>query len=215
MSVQVHPDDKYAQKNGDTFGKTEMWHILSAKPGAKLIVGFKKEVSKEELKELAQNGDIADVLNEVEVKKGDTFFIPAGTVHAIGKGIVLLEIQQNSDATYRLYGWQRKGADGKFRELHTDKAADVADLAVSKMRADATKFLENGDELLANCEYFTVKKRTVDKEDTISGMACITVINGTAVVDELNLKAGDTVFIPYECKNVSFKISGEAIILRY
>lgn len=213
LSVQVHPDNEYAEKAGDVSGKTEMWHILSAKPGSKLIVGFKKKVSKEDLKVLAANGGIVDILNEVEVKNGDTFFIPSGMVHAIGKGIVLLEIQQNSDATYRLYDWQRKDDSGNFRELHIDKAADVADRTVSSPAADNTTFLENGNELLAKCKYFTVTKRTSDKADTINGMASIIVTKGTAVLGKLDLKAGDTVFIPYECKKVPFKVSGEAVIV--
>ncbi len=213
LSVQVHPDDKYAKENNDGMGKTEMWHILSAKPGAKLICGFKNKLTKDELKEFARNGGIVNYLNSVEVKKGDTFFIPAGTVHAIGKDIMLLEIQQNSDATYRLYDWQRKDADGKFRELHVDKAADVSDLTVSAPIADAKKFLENGDELLAECEYFRVIKRTSDKQKIISGMACVTITEGTAVLGELVLKAGDTAFVPYECKDIMLKISGEAVIV--
>ena len=163
LSVQVHPDNEYAKNVGDVSGKTEMWHILSAKPGAKLIVGFKKQVPKEELKTLAQNGKIIDILNEIEVKKGDTFFIPSGTVHAIGKGIVLLEIQQNSDATYRLYDWQRKDDNGNSRQLHIDKAADVANRTASLPSADITTVLGNGDELLSKCEYFAVIKRTDDK----------------------------------------------------
>ena len=214
LSVQVHPDNKYAEENGDVSGKTEMWYILSAKPNAKLVMGLKKKVSKEELKELAQDGRIVNILNSVDVKKGDTFFIPSGMVHAIGKGIMLIEIQQNSDATYRLYDWQRKDNFGNFRELHIDKATDVSIREISSPSADLTKTLENGDELLAECEYFTVVKRTSDTETAINGMSCVTIIEGSAMLGELNLKAGDTVFIPYVCKNVPFKVAGEAIIVK-
>lgn len=214
LSVQVHPDNKYAREHGDVSGKTEMWHILSANTNSKLVMGFNKKVSKEELKELSQNGEIVNILNSVEVKKGDTFFIPSGMVHAIGKGIMLIEIQQNSDATYRLYDWQRKDAWGNFRELHIDKASDVAIREISSPSADLTKTLEKGDELLAECEYFTVIKRSVDTEITVNGMSCITVTKGGATLGELELKAGDTAFIPYVCKNVPLKVCGEVIIVK-
>ncbi len=214
LSVQVHPDNKYAEENGDVSGKTEMWHILSASPDARLVMGFNKKVSKDELKELAQDGGIVNILNSVEVKKGDTFFIPSGMVHAIGKGIMLIEIQQNSDATYRLYDWQRKDDFGNFRELHIDKASDVSIREMSSPMADLTKKLENGDELLAECEYFTVLKRISDVEMKINGMSCVTITAGSAMLGKLNLKAGDTVFIPYVCKNVPLKVSGEAIIVK-
>ena len=214
LSVQVHPDNKYAEENGDVSGKTEMWHILSVKPNARLIMGLNKKVTKEDLKNLAQDGEIVNVLNSVEVKKGDTFFIPSGMIHAIGKGIMLIEIQQNSDATYRLYDWQRKDDFGNLRELHIDKATDVSIREISSPSADLTKTLENGDELLAECEYFTVVKRTSDTETVINGMSCVTITEGSALLGELNLKAGDTVFIPYVCKNVPFKVAGEAIIVK-
>ena len=125
----------------------------------------------------------------------------------------MLEIQQNSDATYRLYDWQRVGDDGKMRELHVDKAADVSNRSVSMPSADVTKILENGDEVLAECEYFKVIKRTSDKENKINGMSCVTVTEGVATLGDLNLKAGDTVFVPFVCKDIPLKISGEAVIV--
>lgn len=129
LSVQVHPEDAYAMinENGE-LGKSEAWYILDAKPGAKLIAGLKDKVSKEDFIEaLEKKGELEHVLNEVEVHTGDVINIPAGFVHAIEDGILLAEIQQNSDTTYRVYDWNRVGLDGKSRELHVDKSLDVID----------------------------------------------------------------------------------------
>lgn len=125
LSVQVHPDDAYAASHGLDAGKTEMWYVLEAEPGATLVNGLKPGVTPEEIKDAALIGACEPLLNTVKVKKGDCFYIPAGLVHAIGKGILLAEIQQNSNTTYRLYDYDRVGTDGKKRELHTDKAAEV------------------------------------------------------------------------------------------
>lgn len=126
LSVQVHPDDEYAQKvEGQPNGKNEMWYILEAADGAFLYCGFNQKVDRELVKKAALDGTIEQYLNKIFVKAGDVIKIPAGTVHAIGAGIKLLEIQQNSNLTYRLYDYQRVGADGKQRELHLDKALDV------------------------------------------------------------------------------------------
>lgn len=126
LSVQVHPDNEYAARVEHEFGKTEMWYVLDAAPGATLIYGFKNKIGKEEFKQAIESNTLLDVLNVVEVKKGDMFFIEAGTVHAIGKGALIAEIQQNSNSTYRVYDYGRLGKDGKPRELHIQKAIDVS-----------------------------------------------------------------------------------------
>ena len=132
LSVQVHPDDEYAQKvEGQPNGKNEMWYILEAKDGAFLYCGFNQKVDRVLVKKAALDGTIEQYLNKIYVKPGDVIKIPAGTVHAIGAGIKLLEIQQNSNLTYRLYDYQRVGADGKQRELHLDKALDVLNYDIS------------------------------------------------------------------------------------
>lgn len=126
LSIQVHPDNDYARRVENEFGKTEMWYVLDAAPGAQLIYGFKEKISKEAFKAAIENNTLPQVLNHVDIHKGDVFFIEAGTVHAIGKGALIAEIQQNSNVTYRVYDYDRRGADGKPRELHVAKALDVA-----------------------------------------------------------------------------------------
>ncbi len=121
LSVQVHPNDEYAAKHHEgSRGKTEMWHILRAEPGAKIAFGVRVPVTKEELRTAAESGAIVDLLNWIPVRPGETYFIPAGTVHAIGGGLVICEVQQLSDVTYRLYDYKRVDKDGKERELHLD-----------------------------------------------------------------------------------------------
>lgn len=136
LSVQVHPDDAYAAKVEGKQGKTEAWHILFAAPGAELIYGVKAGVDKETLKSASQSGpEVEPLLRRVKVKAGETYYIPAGTVHAIGAGIILYEIQQSSDVTYRFYDWNRKDAQGNKRQLHIDKAVDVVDVNFQGMPA--------------------------------------------------------------------------------
>ena len=129
LSVQVHPDDDYAERVEHALGKTEAWHILFAAPGAELVYGVKAGTTKEELRRASENGaEVEGLLRRVKVKAGQTFYIPAGTIHAIGAGIILYEIQQSSMVTYRFYDWDRKDAQGNRRELHIQKAVDVADV---------------------------------------------------------------------------------------
>src|SRR5574344_1528340 len=125
LSVQVHPSDSYALKNEGQFGKTEMWYIISAKPHCGLYIGFKRKTNAEEVAAAIEDGSITNLLNFVEVKPGECYFIKSGTVHAIGGGVTLMEIQQNSTLTYRLYDYGRVGKDGKPRELHVEKALKV------------------------------------------------------------------------------------------
>jgi mannose-6-phosphate isomerase len=124
LSIQVHPDDEFAARHENSRGKTEMWHILRADPGAQIALGFREEITPERLHDAARSGEIMDLLNWVNVQPGETYFTPAGTVHAIGAGIALCEIQQNSDVTYRLYDY------GRPRELHLEKAMRVCDTSV-------------------------------------------------------------------------------------
>ena len=125
LSVQVHPDNQYALKKEGQYGKTEMWYILDCDKNSYLYYGFQRKVSKEEFKQAIENGTLEQILNKIKVKKGDVFFIEAKTIHAIGKDITIAEIQQNSNVTYRVYDYNRVGADGKKRELHIDKAIEV------------------------------------------------------------------------------------------
>jgi mannose-6-phosphate isomerase len=149
LSVQVHPDDNYARKHHKSVGKTEMWHILSAQPGARIAAGFREPLSRPQLRKAALSGDIEQLLEWHPVEPGDTFFIPAGTVHAIGGGMVLCEIQQYSDITYRLYDY------GRPRELHLDHA-----VAVSKREPHQGRSKSANGELVC-CPYFTTVRRRI------------------------------------------------------
>jgi mannose-6-phosphate isomerase len=163
LSVQVHPDDDYAGKYENEFGKTEMWYIINAKPGAKLVYGLNDIYSREDLQNLIDNGKFEDCLNYIEVKPGDVYFIPAGLVHAIGEGILIAEIQQNSDTTYRFYDYNRLGVNGKPRELHIKQALDVCIKTKTEYKYIREPYYEiykidSQYELLKSCEYFTVHK---------------------------------------------------------
>ncbi len=129
LSIQVHPNDFLAKKNHNSFGKTEMWYVMAADVNAKLIIGFKKKVTKSEYKKSIQENTLLDLLNYEEVKEGDTFFINSGKIHAIGAGVLLAEIQQTSDITYRVFDFNRKDKDGNYRELHTERALEAIDFA--------------------------------------------------------------------------------------
>ena len=164
LSVQVHPDDEYSLLHEGGCCKTELWYVLDCEPGAYLYYGLNRTLSKDEFKKYIENDTILDVLNKVSVHKGDVFFIPAGTIHAIGAGIMICEIQQNSNTTYRVYDYNRKGKDGKPRELHIEKALDVVDLTQApKMKP----IPQNDVALLAECKYFTVYRMRTEIKKSV------------------------------------------------
>ena len=199
LSVQVHPSDEYALKELNSFGKTEMWHIISADKGCGLYVGFNKDYSKQEIEEKLNNNTILDALNFFEVKSGDTFVIKAGTIHAIGKGVRLIEIQQNSDITYRLYDYLRKDKDGNYRQLHIKEALNVIDYKKYQK-------VENNGDLLAKNKYFTVERKVFDGELILkanrNSFVSFTFLDGEGKVDDIDYKIYDTFFLPFgkECK---------------
>lgn len=209
LSVQVHPDNEYAMRVEGEYGKTEMWYIVDCDEGAELIYGFKNTVSKEEFAERIKNNTLLEITNSVPVKKGDVFFIRSGTLHAIGKGILIAEIQQNSNTTYRIYDYGRVGADGKPRELHIDKAVEVTDLCPAKPYPATEAFEENGavKRLLSKCEYFTVysvdvaEKACFNADET--SFHNVLILEGNAELScgdtTLSLKKGDSVFVPANC----------------
>ena len=157
LSVQVHPDNEYALRVEGEYGKTEMWYIVDCDEGATLLYGFKDTISKDEFAQRIADNTLLEVTNAVPVKKGDVFFIQAGTLHAIGKGILIAEIQQNSNTTYRIYDYGRVGKDGKPRELHVEKAKDVTDLCPAKAYPETPVEQKDGytSKLLSSCDYFT------------------------------------------------------------
>lgn len=200
LSVQVHPDDSYALANENSYGKTEMWYVMDAEEGASLVYGLKKDVTKEEFLDLAKNGGLNDILNFVPVKKGDVFFIRSGMIHAIGKGILIAEIQQNSNLTYRVYDYDRRDKEGNLRPLHTEKAAIVADLTKIEEGgfADIKQISEN-IRRLSECKYFTVDEIKVDGKHTIKNddsFVCLTVVSGDGEIAGLEAKAGTSIFVP-------------------
>ena len=216
LSIQVHPDDEYALKNTGGYGKTEMWYILDCEEGASLYYGFKEEITKEQFKASIEDNTLLDYLNKVEVKKGDVYFIEAGTVHAIGKGIVICEIQQNSNTTYRVYDYDRRDAQGNARELHVEKALEVS---VTK---PPMEYKQENENLLAKCKYFTVEKADVDGEmefaidETSFKSVIVTDGEGTLALGdcEMQIKKGDSIFIP--AQNGKFTVKGNCnIIISY
>ncbi|MCE2611479.1 class I mannose-6-phosphate isomerase [Flavobacteriaceae bacterium D16] len=155
LSIQVHPNDKLARKRHDSFGKTEMWHVMHADPGARLLVDFKHALSPEEYQQHLDDNTLLELMNEEEVKQGDTFFINAGKIHAIGSGVMLAEIQQTSDLTYRVYDYNRKDADGNTRELHTEQAMEAIDFSAEHDFKVSYPQEENICNLMVNSRYFT------------------------------------------------------------
>ena len=211
LSVQVHPDDRYALKNEGEYGKTEMWYVLDCEPGAALYCGFSRDLTRDDLREAIAGGTLTDLLCRVPVKRGDVFFIPAGTVHAIGAGIVICEIQQNSNTTYRVYDYNRRDKDGNLRPLHVEKALEVASLASAPRHEDTA----DGDEVtLASCDYFTVERLRVSGERicpvTDASFLSVTVTDGAGTLtmhgESLPVLKGDTLFIP--AQNSTFTVSG-------
>ena len=211
LSVQVHPPDDYAKKFEGQLGKHEMWLILDAAPDSFIYYGVNRSVNRHEFAERIKSGTLPEILNKVHVKRGDCFFIPAGTIHSIGKGIVLAEIQQSSNVSYRIYDY------GRGRQLHIDKALDVANL-------NPVDIAKNSPHL-ASCDYFTVDKINLDKfvsriEGTVDDKTFLSVIilNGRGKIsagdETFNFVKGDSYFIPAGVGSWQVEGAGE-ILLTY
>lgn len=206
LSIQVHPSDDYALKNENEFGKTEMWYIVEAEEGAELVFGLSKDYTKESFAKAVSEGTVENLLNRVKVHAGDVYFIPSGLVHAIGAGILICEIQQNSNVTYRVYDYNRPGKDGKPRELHVEKAKEVivnyTPEEIEKMRFSGTA--KRTPDLLATCDKFTVYKHDISGEIEITAdersfvSISFTEGEGNIVFDGAfyPFKKGDTYFLP-------------------
>ena len=198
LSIQVHPDDTYAKEKEGEYGKTEMWYIVDAEPGAKLVYGL-KNYQKDTFKAAVENGTLEEYMNAVDVKKGDIFFIPSGLVHAIGAGILIAEIQQSSNVTYRVYDYMRRGKDGKLRELHVDKALDVI-VDYTEEEIEAIRYEDGKDETaLANCRYFKVDRHIVNEAITLSADTSfmhILALSGEGTVGGVSIKKGESILLP-------------------
>ena len=209
LSVQVHPDNDYAMRVEGEYGKTEMWYVVDCEPGAGLLYGFKHEITREEVKAAAENDTLLSLANHVPVHKGDVFWINAGTLHAIGKGILIAEIQQNSNTTYRVYDYGRVGADGKPRQLHIEKAIDVTRLAPATRpcgRPQAKPEAFDGGSVLplASCDYFTVKEMEVTSHAALmadeKSFHSLLLLDGSLTLsmggEKLEMEKGASVFVP-------------------
>ncbi|MGN1235356.1 MAG: type I phosphomannose isomerase catalytic subunit, partial [Christensenellaceae bacterium] len=222
LSIQVHPDDDYALTNENEYGKNEMWYILDAEPDAYIYLGFNRKVTPEEIRRRIENETLTEVLNKVPVKKGQTYFLKSGTVHAIGSGIFICEIQQSSDATYRLYDYGRRDKNGQTRALHIDKALDV--ICMDRERVKVSEYpvkKETGycTQVLGECKYFSTKKYNVQDSAILyvdsSSFLSIIITEGegkiTADNKELPFHIGDSFFIPAGKKSV--KVEGRCEFL--
>ena len=208
LSVQVHPSDEYALANENSFGKTEMWYIVEAEQGAGIYLGFNRDVTKEEYETAIKEKRLTKLLNFYEVKAGECYFIPSGTIHAIGKGCLICEIQQNSNLTYRVYDYGRKDKDGNERELHIEKALQVTKLTKHK------NTLLTGD-MLEVSKYFTVKKLCVKNEILEADnktFQCLTCVKGQGEIDGQTMQTGDSFFVPANFGGYTLKGDMEIIL---
>ncbi len=208
LSIQVHPNDEVALKRHNSFGKTEMWYVMQADDGAEIITGFNKHIKKEEYIGHLKNNTLTEILNNTPVKPGDVFFTPPGRIHAIGKGVLLAEIQQTSDITYRIYDYNRTDANGNTRELHTEQAVDIIDYNFYDEYKTAYTLKKNHPVNLAECKYFTtnlleltdILERDMQEFDSfiiymgIEGESLIKYRNNKVVT----IKKGETVLVPAE-----------------
>ena len=212
LSIQVHPDDAYAMRTEGEPGKTEMWYIVDAAPGAALYYGLNRTVTKEEFAQRIEAQTLPEILNRVEVKPGELYFIPSGTLHAIGAGILLAEIQQNSNTTYRVYDYGRRGADGKLRPLHIEKALDVT----NQVPGGSVRKLES-------CRYFASDVVTVSEEVCFTAepdsFHHLLVLEGEGTLETPSgsapLKKGDSVLLPAGLGQYSVRGSGCRYVLTY
>lgn len=218
LSIQVHPNDKLAKERHNSFGKTEMWYVTQADPGARIIVGFKEDSSREEYLKHLNDKTLVSILDDVKAKPGDVFFLETGTVHAIGAGLVVAEIQQTSDITYRLYDFDRKDAQGNTRELHVDLALD----AINYNKVETQKKYEtktNVSNTVVDCPYFTTNLIPLEDKVAISKTGeTFTVymcIEGSFEIEydgfKQSYRKGDTILVPAEIN--AFILTGKASIL--
>lgn len=222
LSVQVHPNDELAEERHNSFGKTEAWYVVDCKPGAAIYLGFKNlELTREEYIAAVAESRLEELLNKVEVKPGDVFFIPAGTVHALGAGIEVVEVQQTSDVTYRIYDWDRVDASGKGRELHTALAVDAIDFeADAELLHRKYELTKGGAATVIESSYFTMTLHDVDggkllDRALLDSFIIYIALNGSAQVIadgvEESLKEGEVMLIPAEVSEI--EINGNAKLM--
>ncbi|MBW8331452.1 MAG: class I mannose-6-phosphate isomerase [Prolixibacteraceae bacterium] len=214
LSIQVHPDDKMSKDRHNAFGKTEMWYVLQADAGSKLQSGFNQEVDQDKYLFKLEHNELTDILNFEEVTTGDVYFIPAGRVHAIGKGILLAEIQQTSDVTYRIYDYDRRDDQGNLRELHTELALDAIDYALLPEYKTHYETKLNESVELVKCNYFTTNlldlNRDVEKDyNKLDSFVIYICLEGEVNIETESgsetIQKGETILIPASIENVLLK----------
>ncbi len=225
LSIQVHPADDYALLHEGDFGKTEMWYIVQSYPGSRILCGFNRDIDRDTFIRAINDNSLPELMNSIEVSKGDVFLITPGTVHAICENMIIAEIQQNSDITYRVYDYDRKGKDGKPRELHIEKAADVADFRASffdgRSQGDTEKTYFGSSRKLVSCKYFSVTEYRIDTLTSAAFFAgsktfnSITFLEGSGYIESEGMSEqflkGDTFFIP--ANTGEYRIKGETALL--
>ena len=217
LSIQVHPNDELAKRRHNSFGKTEMWYVIDAEAGASLISGFNRPTSKEEYRHFFEEGRLMELLNKEEVEADDVFFLPAGRVHTIGKGLLIAEIQQTSDITYRIFDFDRVDKDGNKRELHIEEAVDAIDYQFyPEYKTPYDKAAE--ETALVASEYFVTRRLKISKPvlrdyRTIDSFKIIMVLSGMGKIDEQRYATGDTFLIPANMDTLTIKPESETKIL--
>jgi mannose-6-phosphate isomerase len=223
LSVQVHPDDIVAKQRHNAYGKTEMWYVIDADKDAELIIGFNKDSSPEEFVEAIENQNFSELLHSQKVAKDEVFFLPAGRVHAIGKGLLIAEIQQTSDITYRIFDWNRVDENGESRDLHVDLALDVIDYKAHKNYKTEYVLSKNHTTELVTCKYFTTNilqfNSTIEKDYFANDSFVIYMcLQGYAQIDfdsdyTIPIHQGETVLIPASLHNIKLITKEQTKIL--
>ena len=221
LSIQLHPNDKLAKERHNSFGKTEMWYVMDADPGANLIVGFNRTVTKEEYSKSLENDTLLDLLNYEQVKEGDTFFINTGKIHAIGAGVLLAEIQQTSDITYRVFDFNRKDKNGNLRELHTDLALDAMDY--TKKDDFRVVYDKKSDVVntMVECPYFKTDYLNLSKNLNLdvskrNSFTILMCVDGSAEIitnsGSVDIQKGETVLVPANSENLTINTSNTKLL---
>lgn len=220
LSVQVHPDDTLAEERHNSYGKTEAWYVADCKPGAAIYLGFKDlNITREEYLAAVAESRLAELLNRIEVKKGDVFYIPAGTVHALGAGIEVVEVQQTSDVTYRIYDWDRVDASGKGRELHTALAVDAIDFeADADLLHKQYNLSKGGVAKVIDTQFFTMSLMDVDGSKSLDRSSLDSFIIYIALSGDFKISAdgkeeslanGELILVPAQCCDIEFEGNGQ------
>ena len=212
LSIQVHPSDEIAHRQGKPRGKTEMWYVMESAADAKLYNGLKMKITPEQYKQMVAEDTICDALAQYAVKDGDCFFIPAGRIHAIGAGCYLAEIQQTSDVTYRIYDYKRKDKDGNYRQLHTQEASECIDYDVKDDYRQQYEPKKNESQLLVECPYFNTAVYDLDEPmeidySELDSFVILIGLKGEGALnidgDEVSFKAGESILIPATAQSVA------------